>query len=166
VWDQAFGKYHPLNLGYGGDRTENVLWRLQNGEVDDIAPKVAVLMIGTNNTGDRQEDPSTTAAGIRRVVEELRKRQPGTKVVVLAIFPRDEQPTALLRRLNNRVNERIAGLHDGRDVFFLDINASLMNTDGTIARDVMPDLLHLSEKGYRQWARAIVPTLERLLSLP
>ena len=166
VWDQAFGKYHPLNLGYSGDRTENVLWRLQNGEVDGIAPKVAVLMIGTNNTGDRQEDPNTTAAGIRRVVEELRKRQPGTKVLVLAIFPRDEQPNTLLRRLNNRVNERIAGLHDGRDVFFLDINASLMNTDGTIARDVMPDLLHLSEKGYRQWARAIVPTLERLLSLP
>jgi lysophospholipase L1-like esterase len=166
VWDQAFGKYHPLNLGYGGDRTENVLWRLQNGEVDGIAPKVAVLMIGTNNTGDRQEDPNTTAAGIRRIVEELRKRQPGTKVLVLAIFPRDEQPNTLLRRLNNRVNERIAGLHDGRHVFFLDINASLMNADGTISRDVMPDLLHLSEKGYRQWARAIVPTLERLLSLP
>lgn len=99
-------------------------------------------------------------------MEELRKRQPGTKVLVLAIFPRDEQPNTLLRRLNNRVNERIAGLHDGHAVFFLDINASLMNTDGTISRDVMPDLLHLSEEGYRQWARAIAPTLERLISLP
>ena len=166
VWDEAFGKYRPLDLGFSGDKTENVLWRLDHGEVDGIAPKVAVLMIGTNNTGDRQEDPATMAAGIRRIVEELRSRLPATKVLVLAIFPRDEQPGTLLRRLNNRANEQIAGLHDGRDVFFLDINKSLMNADGTVSRDTMPDLLHLSEKGYRQWARAIAPTLERLTSLP
>ena len=165
AWDEAFGKYRPLDLGFAGDKTENVLWRLAHGEVDGIAPNVAVLMIGTNNTGDRQEDPNTTAAGVRRIVEELRRRLPGTKVLVLAIFPRDEQPNTPLRRLNTRVNERIAGLHDGRDIFFLDINASLMNTDGTVSREIMPDLLHLSEKGYRQWAREIAPTLARLISL-
>lgn len=78
----------------------------------------------------------------------------------------DLRPDTLLRRLNNRVNDQIAGLHDGRDVFFLDINKSLTNADGTVSREVMPDLLHLSEKGYRQWARAIAPTLEHLTSLP
>lgn len=166
VWNEAFGKYIPLDLGYSGDKTENVLWRLQNGEVDGIAPKLAVLMIGTNNTGDRQEDPKTTAAGIRRIVEELRRRLPATKVLVLAIFPRDERPGTLLRRLNERVNAQIAGLHDGRDVFYMDINASLMNADGSVSRQIMPDLLHLSEEGYRRWSRAIAPTLERLMSLP
>ena len=93
VWNaQLQAKYNALDLGFSGDQTENVLWRLQHGEIDGIAPKVAVLMIGTNNTGDRQEDPSTTAAGIRRIVEELRQRLPDTKILLLAVFPRDEQP--------------------------------------------------------------------------
>lgn len=166
VWPEAFGRYHPLNLGYGGDRTENVLWRLQHGEIDGIAPKVAVLMIGTNNAGHRQEDPATTAAGIRRVVEELRTRLPDTRVLVLAVFPRDEKPGTHLRRLNDGVNARIAGLHDGRHVFFLDIGAALTEPDGTLSREVMPDLLHLSEQGYRRWARAIGPMLERLMAMP
>jgi beta-glucosidase len=164
VWKEHYAKYNALGLGFSGDKTENVLWRLQQGEVDGIAPKVAVLMIGTNNTGDRQEDPRTTAAGIRRIVEELRLRLPNTKVLVLAIFPRDEQPDTRLRRLNNRANELIAGLADGRQVFFLDINASLLNPDGTLSREVMPDLLHLSEKGYRRWAAGLAPTLQSLLS--
>lgn len=166
VWAEAFGRYRPLNLGYGGDRTENVLWRLQNGEVDGIAPKVAVLMIGTNNAGHRQEDPVTVAAGIRRLVEELRTRLPSTKLLLLAIFPREAHPGGHLRRLNDRVNAQIAALHDGRHVFFHDIGPALTNPDGTLSRDVMPDLLHLSEQGYRRWARAIGPELERLMALP
>lgn len=166
VWDEYFKRYDPLDLGFSGDRTENVLWRLQHGELDGIAPKVAVLMIGTNNTGHRQEDPKTTAAGIRRIVEELRTRLPGTRVLVLAVFPRDEQPDTRLRRINNEVNRLIAGLHDGRHVFFLDINAALMNADGTLSKEILPDLLHLSEKGYRLWAQSMQPTLQKLLTQP
>lgn len=164
VWDEYYKKYNALDLGFSGDRTENVLWRLQHGEIDGIAPKVAVLMIGTNNTGHRQDDPKIIAAGIKRLVDELRQRLPDTKVLALAIFPRDKQPDSPLRRINNGVNALIAGLADGRDVFFLDINRALMNADGTLSEDVMPDLLHPNEKGYRIWAQAMEPALQKLLA--
>ena len=163
VWKRHFARYDALELGFSGDRTENVLWRLQQGEVDGLAPKVAVLMIGTNNTGERQEDPATTAAGIKRLVDELRTRLPETRILLLAIFPRDERPDGRLRGINERVNALISRCDDGRHVHFLDINAALMNADGTISTDVMPDLLHLSEKGYALWAQAMEPTLQKLL---
>ena len=140
-----------------------MLWRLQHGALDGLAPKVAVLMIGTNNTGHRAEDPKTTAAGIRRLVEEIRRRLPGTKVLLLAIFPRGEKPDDYLRTLNERVNAQIAAVADGRDVHFLNINAALANPDGTLSREVLPDLLHLSEKGYTIWQREMQPTLGKLL---
>jgi beta-glucosidase len=164
VWEQHFAKYDAVDLGFSGDRTENVLWRLQHGELDGIKPKAVVMMIGTNNTGDRQEDPRTTAAGIKRLVDEIRGRLPDTKILMLAVFPRDEQPTSRLRQLNDRVNGLISGYADGRQVFFLNINESLANPDGTLSRDVMPDLLHLSEKGYGLWAKSIEPTLQKLLT--
>jgi len=164
VWKQHYAKYHALDLGFSGDRTEHVLWRLQHGEVDAIQPKVAVLMIGTNNTGHRQEDPATIAAGIQRIIEELQRRLPQTKVLLLAIFPRDEQPTSRLRQLNERVNGIISGFADGRRVFFLNINAALTNADGTLSKDVMPDLLHPNEKGYGLWAQSMEPSLKKLLS--
>jgi len=121
-------------------------------------------MIGTNNTGDRQEDPRTTAAGIKRIVDELKQRLPNTKVLLLAIFPRDEQPSSPLRRLNERINAIISGYADGRSVFFLNINASLMNPDGTLSKDILPDLLHLNEKGYGLWAKSMDPMLQKLLA--
>ncbi|UXH80713.1 GDSL-type esterase/lipase family protein [Roseateles amylovorans] len=164
VWAEHFAKYQALDLGFGGDHTENVLWRLQHGEIDGIAPKVAVMMIGTNNTGDRQEDPRTTAAGIRRLIDEIRMRQPATKILLLAIFPRDPKPDSRLRAINHQINQLIRGFADQQVVHFLDINAALMNADGTLSADVMPDWLHLSERGYRQWAEALHPTLTRLLA--
>ncbi len=166
VWNRHYAKYRALNLGFGGDHTENVLWRLQHGELDGLSPKVAVLMIGTNNTGDRQEDPRTTAAGVRRVLDEVRMRLPETRILLLAVFPRDESPTGPLRQINNRVNAIISGFADGRKVFFLDINQYLTNSDGTLSRDVMPDLLHPNEKGYEIWAARMEPSLLKLLAQP
>ena len=164
VWQRHFSQYHALDLGFGGDRTENVLWRLQHGEIDGIAPKVAVLMIGTNNTGHRAEDPQTTAAGIRRLLDEIRQRLPSTKVLLLAIFPRGEKPDDPQRRLNERVNEIIAGQVDGRDVVFLDIGNAFLDPDGRLSRDVMPDLLHPNDKGYAIWQRSMDASLQRLLA--
>ena len=164
VWQRYYAKYDAVALGFGGDHTENVLWRLQHGEVDGLAPKVAVLMIGTNNTGDRNDDPKATAAGVKAVIDELRRRLPQTKVLLLAVFPREEQPAAFLRRLNERVNAIISGYADDRYVFFANINASLLNADGTLSRDVMPDMLHPQEKGYEIWARSMDPVLKKLLS--
>ena len=166
VWQRHYAKHRALDLGFGGDRTENVLWRLQHGEIDGIAPKVAVLMIGTNNTGHRAESPDTTAAGIKQLLGEIRTRMPSTTVLLLAIFPRGEKPDDFLRRINERVNKRIAGYADGRSVHFLDINAGFLNPDGTLIKDAMPDLLHPNEKGYAIWQRAMEPTLQRLLSQP
>lgn len=163
VWQRHYAGLNGLALGFGGDRTENVLWRLQHGEIDRIAPKVAVLMIGTNNTGHRAESPATTAAGIKRLVDEIRQRLPGTQVLLLAIFPRGEKPDDFLRGINERVNKLVAGYADGRNVHFLDINAALLTADGTLGKDVMPDLLHPNEKGYGLWQRAMAPTLQKLL---
>jgi len=163
IWQRQYAKYHALNLGFAGDRTENVLWRLEHGEIDGIAPKVAVLMIGTNNTGFRAEDPRTTADGIRRIVDEVHRRMPGTRVLLLAVFPRGEKPDDYLRGINERVNRLMAGWSD---VHFVDIGAAFLNPDGTLSKDVMPDLLHPSEKGYAIWQRAMEPTLESLLQAP
>ena len=166
VWQSHYAQHHALDLGFGGDRTENVLWRLQHGEIDGIAPKVVVLMVGTNNTGHRAEDPQTTAAGIQRLLQEIRQRLPKTKVLLLGIFPRGEKPDDFLRGINERVNKIIAGYADGSTVHFLTINDALLNRDGTLDKDIMPDLLHPNAKGYAIWQRAMDPTLQRLLKQP
>ncbi|OIJ43023.1 GDSL-type esterase/lipase family protein [Massilia timonae] len=166
VWQQNYARHHALALGFGGDRTENVLWRLQHGEVDGIDPKVAVLLIGTNNTGHRRDFPAITAAGIARNLEELKKRLPRTRILLLAIFPRDAKADGPLRRLNEQVNARLPALADGRQVFYLDVNKAFLAPDGSLPANVMPDWLHPNEAGYAIWARAMQPELERLLALP
>jgi beta-glucosidase len=163
VWASNYQQYHALNLGFSGDRTETTLWRLLHGEIDGIRPKVAVLMLGTNNTGHRQEDPRTTAAGIKCNLDELRRRLPDTRILLLAIFPRDEQADSAQRRLNDQVNAIIAGYADQRHIWFLDINRALLNPDGTLSRAIMPDLLHPNQQGYEIWAKAMAPALQRLL---
>jgi len=163
TWLRHYAAHHALNLGFGGDRTENVLWRLQHGALDGLAPKVAVLMIGTNNTGHRGEDPKTTAAGVRRLVAEIRQRLPDTRLLLLAVFPRGEKPDDPLRRINERVNRLIAAEADDRNIYFLDINVALTQPDGTLSKDVMPDLLHPNEKGYEIWQREMQPLLQQLL---
>jgi lysophospholipase L1-like esterase len=164
VWRRHYDKVHAVNLGIGGDRTENVLWRLQHGALDGQAPKVTVLMIGTNNTGQRAENPETTAVGVKRLLDEIRQRLPGTQVLLLAIFPRGEKPGDLLRGINERVNKIIAGYADGRTVHYLDINASLLEGSGTLSRDVMPDYLHPNATGYSIWQREMDPMLQKLLN--
>jgi len=164
VWDRNYAQYKAFNLGFSGDRTENVLWRLQHGELDGLAPKLVVMMIGTNNTGHRLEDPATTALGVKRLVDEVRARLPDARLLLLAVFPRDEKPGDRMRQINNGVNERIAQFADGQHVLFLDLNATFLQPDGTLSREVMPDLLHPQEAGYELWAKAMQPTLEKLLT--
>lgn len=165
VFASNYARYNALALGFGGDRTENVLWRLQHGEVDGLHPKVTVLMIGTNNTGARQEDPRFTAAGIRRDIEELQRRLPDTRILLLAIFPRDATPQGEARKLNAEINAIIAGFADQR-VTYLDINQAFLDAKGNLSPDIMPDLLHPNTRGYQIWADAMAPTLTRLLSQP
>ncbi|MEC8861772.1 MAG: GDSL-type esterase/lipase family protein, partial [Planctomycetota bacterium] len=152
-----------LNLGFSGDRTENVLWRLQHGAVEEISPKLAVIMIGTNNTGHRQDPPKETSAGIQAIVGELMKQLPDTKILLLAIFPRGEKPDDRLRKNNDGINEIIAGYADYEKVFFLDINDKFLTQDGTLPKSIMPDLLHPNDKGYAIWAETIEPTIAKLM---
>lgn len=163
LWDQFWGKYHALNLGYGGDRTENVLWRLQHGEIDGIAPKVAVIMIGTNNTGLRQDAPATIYAGIKRDIQEIEKHLPHTRILLLAIFPRGEKPDDALRLNNEKVNAMLPKLADGKHVVFLNIGKAFLAPDGTLSKTIFPDLLHPNADGYKIWQREMQPELDKLM---
>jgi lysophospholipase L1-like esterase len=160
VWKKQFEPLKAANFGIGGDRTQHVLWRIENGEVDDIKPRVAVLMIGTNNSGANTADE--IADGIKLIVRRLGEKLPDTKVLLLGVFPRGEKPNATRDKLAE-VNERIASLADGKRVTYLDIGKQFLNDDGTISREVMPDFLHLTPEGYRIWADAMEPTLWKML---
>ena len=163
TWKHYYEGRGALNLGYSGDRTENVLWRFEHGELDGLSPKVAVLMIGTNNTGHRKDKPEEIADGVRAILDGLEKRLPMTKVLVLAIFPRAATSADAPRVNNDKANELVAKFADNKKVFFLDINGKFLNPDGILSKDVMPDLLHPQAKGYGIWAEAMEPTLAKLL---
>lgn len=163
VWNEYYSEYGTYNLGYGGDRTENVLWRLQHGEVDGINPELAILMIGTNNTGHRQDPAECTAKGIETILGELRERLPETEILLLAIFPREASPEGELRKLNNEINEQIENFSDGQHVHYMNINETFLDDDGVLSEEIMPDLLHPNEYGYKLWAEAMMPKIEELL---
>lgn len=163
TWKKYYAKRNAFNIGFSGDRTENVLWRLQHNAVDGMNPKVAVVMIGTNNTGHRHEDPATTAVGIKKVIDELQQRLPDTKILLLAIFPRDEKPDGKLRLINEKTNALIKQYGDNKKVFFADINQAFLTKEGVLPKSVMPDLLHPNEKGYAIFAKALEPHVKRLL---
>ncbi len=161
VWDRYYEPRKAANFGIGGDRTQHVLWRLENGEVDGIKPRVVVLMIGTNNI--HANTPAEIADGITAVVKTLREKLPETKVLLLAVFPRGEDPGPVRERIKD-VNERIRKLDNGgKTVRYLDIGDRFLDADGTISREIMPDFLHLRRKGYALWADAIEPVLRSML---
>jgi len=161
VWKEFYEKRNAVNLGIGGDRTQHVLWRLDHGNVDGIKPKLAVLMIGTNNSPVNTSEQ--IAAGVKAVVEKLREKLPETKVLVLAIFPRGENNEHKLRKINTGANEIIAKLADDKNVFYLDIGPKFTDASGNLSKEVMPDLLHLNEKSYRTWAESIEESVKKLM---
>jgi lysophospholipase L1-like esterase len=153
VWEKEFAPLKAVNFGIGGDRTQHVLWRIQNGELDGIKPKVAVLMIGTNNSNGMDNTPEEIAEGIKAIVEEIHKKSPTTKVLLLGIFPRQVKPDHPQRAKLKDVNKIIAKLDDGgKTVKYLDIGDKFLEGDGTISKEMMPDSLHLSKKAYQIWA--------------
>jgi lysophospholipase L1-like esterase len=168
IWDAHFAPLRAANFGISGDRTQHVLWRLENGELDGIKPKAVVLMIGTNNTGLERDGaprntPAETAAGVAAIVKTLRTKQPHAKILLLAIFPRGESPDHPQRRQIAEINAAIAKLADGRNVRFLDIGGRFLDADGTLPKEIMPDFLHPHEKGYEIWAAAIKEPLAAML---
>jgi beta-glucosidase len=173
VWAEYYAKRNAVNLGIGGDRTQHVLWRLDHGNIEGISPKLAVLMIGTNNSGSNTSEQ--IAAGVKLIVEKLREKLPNTKVLVLAVFPRGANldaakkktekglPSDAQRKVNEGANEIIKGLADNKMVYYLDIGPKFLEADGTLSREIMPDLLHLNERSYSIWAESIEPKVKELM---
>lgn len=163
-WNEAFKGFRVLNLGYGWDRTQNVLWRLDHGEMDGLSPKTVVLHIGTNNIGGtrnmRANSPAEIADGILEICRRVREKAPKTNIVLMAIFPRGKRPTDFWRvqltAVNNILKARTANM---ANLTYLDIGPKLVQPDGTISQEIMWDFCHPTPKGYAIWAEAIKPCL-------
>jgi lysophospholipase L1-like esterase len=162
VWNQFYAPRHAANFGIAGDRTQHVLWRIQNGELDGLKPKVIVLMIGTNNSNS--DEPEPIAEAIKLIVADIRAKCPDSKILLLGIFPRNKKTDKQHQMEKIRqVNSLIAKLDDGKAVRFLNINEKLLGPDGYIHSDVTSDFLHPKEKGYQIWAEAMEPMLAGML---
>jgi lysophospholipase L1-like esterase len=164
LWAQRYEPLHAANFGIGGDRTQHVLWRIENGELDiKPDPKVVVLMIGTNNSNT---DPAgQIAMAIEKIVQEIHGKLPRTRILLLGVFPRS-RPTDKPDQMDtiHRINETISKLDDGgKTVKYLDIGDKFLGPDGKVPLDIMPDGLHPNEKGYQIWADAMQPVLDQLM---
>jgi lysophospholipase L1-like esterase len=160
VFDKYFGNWKVANFGIAGDTTQGLLYRLQNGEGEGFSPKVVMLLIGVNNT--RTNTPPEIAEGIGAVVLQLQQNFPAAKILLLGIFPY-QQADAPIRKDIAYINDKIARLHDGDKVHYLDISEVFLDADGNIPRDVMSDALHPTTKGYELWAEAVIGPLTQLL---
>jgi lysophospholipase L1-like esterase len=163
AWKKNFEPLKSFNFGIGGDQTGHVLWRLtEGGEFETVQPKVVVLMIGTNNTG--KHNAEQIAGGIGAIVKTIQEKSPKTKVLLLAVFPRAAKADAPPRVKIGEINKIISKLDNGKSVRYLDIGPKFLQEDGTLTKEIMPDLLHLSPRGYEIWAEAITPTLKEMLA--
>ncbi len=163
VFDYYFGDRKVTNLGYASDRTYHVIWRLKNGELDGISPKVAVVMIGTNNHPTPGHTPEDTAGAVKDICALIRKSSPNTKILLLAVFPRDNQKKADYIAFPGLVNKHLAKL-DGKDgITYLDLSDKLGNPDGTTRAGLFYDRIHPTAEGYKVWGEAMEPTLAKLL---
>jgi len=161
VWSEFYGQRKVINFGVSGDRTQHVLWRFEHGQLDGIKAKAAVVMIGTNNSKDNSE--AEILAGVEAIVQQIRVRQPETKIILLAIFPRGNTFSAQRGKIL-QVNEALAKLDDGKNIFYLDFGSQLIENDGSISPAIMPDYLHPNDAGYRIWAKATEPKLKEILA--
>ncbi|HKS36556.1 MAG TPA: platelet-activating factor acetylhydrolase IB subunit, partial [Verrucomicrobiae bacterium] len=162
TWARYYAPRNAVNLGIGGDRTQHVLWRLDNGNLAGTKPKAAVVMIGTNNSNGEDNSVEQIADGVAAIVQKLRQKLPQTRVLLLAIFPRSENPSPQRGKIL-QVNQIIRKLADDKNVFWIDFGHLYVNSNGGIPRDIMPDYLHLSKRGYEMWADAIESKLSEIL---
>jgi lysophospholipase L1-like esterase len=166
-WTKTFHGWNAGNFGWGADRTENILWRIENGELDGVNPKVIVLLAGTNNVGREPGDDAKVAEvarGVKAIVEACRRKAPAAAIILTAIFPRNDIPAVMPTIAG--INARLAKLADGKSVRFLDVGAKLADKDGVLLEGMMVDGLHPSLKGYEVWAEGLRPLLTELLGPP
>lgn len=161
LWQQFYEKRQAVNLGFDGDRTDHLLWRLENGEVEGIAPKIAVVLIGTNDIA-MGRSARHTASGIQAILSALQRRLPDTKIVLLSIFPRSATRYDRLRQTIDATNDLIAHYADSKQVFYLDLTKQFVDEKGYIPKELMPDFVHPSKLGYQIWAETMEETIEKL----
>jgi lysophospholipase L1-like esterase len=153
TWEKHWGRYKAVNMGIGGDQTQHVLWRLQNGDLDGYKAKLFVVMVGTNNMWGRDADPAHAAAGVKAVIDLIQSKQPQARILLMSILPIGEKPNPG-REKRAEVNKLISKFAGG-SVEYMDIWDKYLNADGSISKEVMGDFLHLAPKGFDIWAEAI-----------
>ena len=166
-WRRTFHGWNAGNFAWGADRTENILWRLENGELDGVNPKVVVILAGANNLGTEPGDDDGVAdvtRGLAAIVAGCRKKAPAATIVLTAIFPRNDHPAVLPTIA--RINAGLAKMADGTSIRFLDVNARLADADGKLFEGMTVDGLHPTLKGYEAWAEGLKPILTELLGPP
>jgi lysophospholipase L1-like esterase len=162
VWQKYYADRNALNLGVGADCTQQVLWRLENGNLEQIRPRAVVLMIGTNNLGVCGNSPQEVIAGIAAIVAKLQEKLPRVKILLLDILPRGQDASELHAEIL-RVNDSLQDMQDGVEVVYLPIGRFFLTPEGTISPSIMPDFLHLSPAGYEIWAARMEASLAALL---
>jgi lysophospholipase L1-like esterase len=160
-FEKYFGKYKTANVGISGDRTQHVLWRIENGELNfPHPPKVVVLLIGVNNLTN--DPPEKVATGVTNIVHILRN-ETNAKVLLLGVFPWGQKADDPKRAKVKALNEIISKLDDGKEIRFLDIGEKFLEADGSMSPEVMKDFLHPTKKGQEIWAEAMLPTLDEMM---
>jgi beta-glucosidase len=162
VWNEYYPNRNAVNLGIGGDQTQHVLWRLDNGNIDNITPKLAVIMIGTNNC--RGNSAAEIAEGVEAIVKKLRTKLPEMRILLLAIFPRTDVDAETQQKIKDATAQFAAAVAADPMVEFMDIGPAFLNEKGELPKDVMPDLLHPNAKGYEIEAKVLEPVISRLLA--
>jgi lysophospholipase L1-like esterase len=165
-WRQNFFGWNAADFGWGADSTQNILWRIENGELDGVDPKVIVLLAGTNNVG---RHPAVGAVddvsrGIRAILDVCRQKAPHATIILTAIFPRNDSPES--NPAINQINAKIAQFADGKTIRFININDQLADATGRLHDGMTVDKLHPTVKGYQIWADALKPILTALLGPP
>jgi lysophospholipase L1-like esterase len=166
LFDEFFGSDHVANFGVGWERIENVLWRMQNGELDGYRAKVVILLAGINNLEAigflRPNTPEQAAHGMAALISEVERRQPGAKILLLGILPRGQRADDPVRPKIRQANALLAKLEDGR-VRYIDIGQRFLEPDGSISATIMPDFIHPSPEGYRRLGDAVRPVLDEMM---
>ncbi len=162
TWKQRFAPLKAAQFGISGDTTQNVLWRIQNGTLAELQPQAVVVLIGTNNFGLHNDKPESVIKGVSAIVKELQTKLPKSKILLMAIFPRDELPDTDFRKRILQTNEALAKLADGKQLHYLDLGPEMLDKDGKLPKELMPDFLHLSEAGYKVWSAAVAGFLAGL----
>jgi lysophospholipase L1-like esterase len=168
-WNANFHGWNAADFGWGADRVENILWRLENGELDGVNPRVIVLLAGTNNVGAEPGDDAEVeeiTRGLRVVVDLCRTKAPGATIIITGIFPRNDN-MAVIPTID-RINENLARFDDGKRIRYLNVNGGLADKDGRLRDGMMnsADLLHPTVRGYQVWADGLKPILTELLGPP